>query len=285
MVKVLTPATSANIGPGFDCLGIAYDLFNEFEVELNNELIIEGCDKKYQNENNLFYVGFSKVGERLNRKEKCKVKINSNIPVSRGLGSSASLIVAGVISANILFGNKLNELELFKIATEIEGHPDNIAPCIFGGFTCAYGELDPKYIHLNVNEDLKFTLIIPDYELSTTLSRSVLPKAYERKDVVFNMARNILLTKALESGETDLLKEALQDKIHQPYRKDLIKDYDEIEKLCKDNGAIQMVLSGAGPTMLVLSKIRDFSKIIKPLLNEKYLVLDLNLNKKGAILQ
>lgn len=285
MVRILTPATSANIGPGFDCLGIAYDLFNEFDVKLSNDLIIEGCDEKYKNEENLFYVGFKKVREKYNRNEKCSVKIKRHIPVSRGLGSSASLIVAGVIAANELFGKKLDDLELFKIATDIEGHPDNIAPCMFGGFTCAYGENDPKYLHLNVNEDLNFTLIIPNYELSTSLSRSVLPTNYERKDVVFNISRNILLTKALESGNEELLKEALQDKVHQPYRKKLIENYDEIEKTCLQLGAIQMVLSGAGPTILVISKKKEFSKLIKPLLNQEYKILDLKIEKKGAKIQ
>lgn len=285
MVKVLTPATSANIGPGFDCLGIAYNLYNEFEVELSDKLIIEGCDLKYQNENNLFYIGFNSVKERLNRYEKCKVIIHSNIPVSRGLGSSASLIVAGVLSANNLFGNKLFLEELFEIATKIEGHPDNIAPCMFGGFTCAYQNEKPEYIHLNVSNSLRYTLIIPDYELSTSQSRSVLPKNYNRQDVVFNISRNVLLIKAFESGDEKLIKEALQDKIHQPYRKELIKDYDRIEKICLDNKAISMVLSGAGPTMLAISKIDNLSSKIKQSLPENYLILDLNLNSKGAIIQ
>lgn len=285
MVKVLTPATSANIGPGFDCLGIAYNLYNEFEVELSDKLIIEGCDLKYQNENNLFYIGFNSVKERLNRYEKCKVIIHSNIPVSRGLGSSASLIVAGVLSANNLFGNKLSLEELFEIATKIEGHPDNIAPCMFGGFTCAYQNEKPELIHLNVSNSLRYTLIIPDYELSTSQSRSVLPKNYNRQDVVFNISRNILLIKAFESGDEKLIKEALQDKIHQPYRKELIKDYDRIEKICLDNKAISMVLSGAGPTMLAISKIDNLSSKIKQSLPENYLILDLNLNSKGAIIQ
>lgn len=285
MVKVLTPATSANIGPGFDCLGIAYNLYNEFEVELSDKLIIEGCDLKYQNENNLFYIGFNSVKERLNRYEKCKVTIHSNIPVSRGLGSSASLIVAGVLSANNLFGNKLSLEELFEIATKIEGHPDNIAPCMFGGFTCAYQNEKPEFIHLNVSNSLRYTLIIPDYELSTSQSRSVLPKNYNRQDVVFNISRNVLLIKAFESGDEKLIKEALQDKIHQPYRKELIKDYDRIEKICLDNKAISMVLSGAGPTMLAISKIDNLSSKIKQSLPENYLILDLNLNSKGAIIQ
>ena len=281
MLKVITPATSANLGPGFDSFGIAYELYNTFEVELSEQLFIEGCEEKYRNENNLFYVAFHEIAKIAQRSEKCRVRINAQIPVSRGLGSSSSLICAGVLAADALFESGLNKEELFVIAARIEGHPDNVAPCLFGGFTCSYQSDGPKHIGLKVKEDLRFTLIVPDYEVATAMARSVLPEEVPMEDAVYNLSHSALLIEAMRTGRDDLLKEALNDRLHQPYRRKLISDFDRIEKLVKEKGALGFVISGSGSTMLAISKDPEFSKKIKDELSD-YQILDLKVDTQGA---
>ncbi len=162
--------------------------------------------------------------------------------------------------------NELNNLnltkqELFSIATSVEGHPDNIAPAIFGGFTASAMDGEKALsVSYPLSEKLHFTALVPDKELSTELSRSVLPKSYEKADAVFNISRTALLIKALETGDSELLSSALQDKIHQPYRFKLIEGYEEAKNLAFNLGACGMCISGAGSTMLCISEKEDFSE-------------------------
>ncbi len=262
-MKVRVPASSANLGPGFDCFGIAWKLYNEIEfIPDVSSLKITGCPADYQNENNLCYRAYCAALNYCELPEK-PVEINflkNEIPISRGLGSSAALIVSGVTAANELNNLKLSKNELLSIATEIEGHPDNIAPALFGGFTASAMD---KALALSVSyplsSKLHFTAIIPDFELSTELSRSVLPDMVSKSDAVFNISRSALLIKALEDGNFVLLSTALQDKLHQKYRFRLIDGFDEVKECAMRCGAAGICISGAGSTLLCISDCETFT--------------------------
>lgn len=284
MIKIITPATSANLGPGFDSLGIALSMCNTFEVEKSRNFEVTGGPKKYQNEDNLFIVAFKQVCLKAQKMVKCSVKITTKIPVSRGLGSSASLIVAGALAANELLKNPLTKEEIFNICAEIEGHPDNVAPCLYGGLHLAYksdeGNWEDYILHLADN--IYFTAIIPDYELSTEEARSVLPDSYSRSDVVYNLQRSILTVKSLEYGDHFTLRKACEDKVATPYRKKLIKDFDKVLKIVRYNSGTGLLISGSGSTMLAISSQKDFADKIKPSLPDHLRIVDLGVDNFGA---
>ncbi|WP_099191272.1 homoserine kinase [Tepidibacter mesophilus] len=289
MINVKIPATTANIGPGFDCLGIALDIYNNFFVEeIEDGLIIEGCDDEYCNEDNLIYKAMKKCFEKIGYKHKgIKIKIENDIPISRGLGSSASCVLGGVIAANKIAGNKLNKDDILKISSEIEGHPDNVAPALLGGMVTSIKEgTDIYYSKINIPRGLKFCALIPDFQLSTEKSRSVLPSEIPYKDGVFNVGRVSLMVSALINGQFDLIKLACKDNLHQKYRGSLIKDYDNIIKKCKDLDSVGVFLSGAGPTIMAMIKEDDISFYNKieeytSTLNNTWSVKKLNIENKG----
>ena len=256
MKVVRTFSTSANVGPGFDTLGICFDLSNEYGYEIYDQYQLVNFDEKYLNpENNLIIKSYEQVFKKLNKKL-IFIKLNQitqNIPTSRGLGSSASCIVSGIMIANDVLGNPLSKEEVFQLASEIEGHPDNVAPLIFGGLTCSYKDDKFYKVQLQVDSSFNFMVCIPPFELSTALARSVLPKEILVKDAVFNMSHLVAMIKALETGDMELLKSGKQDKIHEPYRYPLIKDSDIVNKYANDNDAVCLI-SGAGSTLLLISK-------------------------------
>ena len=263
MIKIKVPATSANLGVGFDTLGIALNIYNTFYVEESEFLLIEGVDKKYKNRNNLFMIAFDKVNERFNTFKNIHLKIEANIPIARGLGSSASFIVAGAIAANYLNNNKLKVEEIFKICTSLEGHPDNIAPAIFGGLNASFMYNDIPYSKkINVHKKYKFTVLIPDFKVSTSLARKVLPSLYSKEDTVNNLSNIVSLCLSLNDGDDNVLKLSNNDKIHEPYRKNLIPDFDLLKQQCLNKGAYTFMISGSGPTCLVISNDDSFSKKI-----------------------
>ena len=257
MKIVRTFAPSANLGPGFDCLGICFNLYNEYEFFPSNEYKIEGFNKKFSNPNdNLIIKSYERVFLLKNKKIQfltIKQKIQ-NIPLSRGLGSSASCIVAGIIMANEILEGILSKNEIFQIASMIEGHPDNVAPLIFGGFTCSFKEDIYRYIKLEVASNLQFFLLIPNFELSTTVARASLPNCVLLDDVVSNLSHVILMVKALEKGDFALLKIAKKDRIHEPYRYSLIDSKKEIREVLKGYEEIVALISGAGPSILLISE-------------------------------
>lgn len=283
-MKIYTPATSANLGPGFDSLGISLSLYNCFEVEKSKEFEITGCKKEFQNEDNLFIVAFKEVVKRAKKRVKCKVKITTRIPVARGLGSSASLIVAGAVAANELINHYFTKDEIFEICAEIEGHPDNVAPCFFGGLHLAYkndkGLFEDYILHLAKN--VYFTVIIPDYEVKTEDARAVLPKEVPMADAVYNIQRSILMVKSLEYGDHGTLRKAGEDKLATKYRKELIKDYDSILKLVRYNSGSCLLISGSGSTMLAISDTPNFSEKLTPFLPEGLKAQDLAVDAFGA---
>jgi len=266
MVKVTVPASTANIGPGFDTLGLALNLYNTYTFEeIDEGLIIEGCPECFRNENNLVYKSFMITENVLGKHVKgLKITMNADIPVSRGLGSSSACIVGGAFGANALLKGNLTKDELFNIAVRIEGHPDNIAPCVYGGLTASLAEDDAAYCSsYKINRNLKFCALIPDFETSTCEARKLLPSKVPFKDAVYNISRVAVLLKALENGDINLINKSLKDKLHQIYRKNLIHEYDDVEKICLENNSAAFFISGSGPTLMNIIDNSDFTIGIK----------------------
>ena len=287
-VTVQVPATSANLGPGFDSFGVALTLYNTISVEETNcGLEITGCEKQYANSDNLVYQSYKAAMDAMGIAVKgVKIHIDADIPIARGLGSSAALLAAGAFAANALHGNPLTKAQLLRVTNPLEGHPDNLAPALFGGLTASMMDGDkPITAQCTLHPDWQFVALIPDFPLSTAAARAVLPNSYSRSDAVFNVGRGALVIKALENGDQQLLNAAMDDKIHQPYRRKLINDFDAIEKLVKENNAA-FALSGAGPTLLCVTKDADLPEILKTELlritQANWTVLPLKAEMNGA---
>ncbi|MCB2294469.1 homoserine kinase [Clostridium algoriphilum] len=262
MFKIKVPATSANMGPGLDTLGVAFKLYNSFIVEeIETGLEILGCDEKFANSNNLVYSSMLKTFEKLKKDPKgVRLTFKTDIPVSGGLGSSATCILAGITAANRLCGDALTKQEVLKYACEIEGHSDNVTPALVGGMTVSIiNEGATYYNKIPISEGVKFCVLIPKLQLATEDSRAVLPEKVPLKDAVFNVGRVSMLIVALVNGDYKGVKLACMDKLHQPYRMGLIENYSEITSFVEDTKALGVFLSGAGPTIMVMLKKDDNS--------------------------
>lgn len=259
MVHIQIPATSANMGPGFDCIGVALQLYNHLWAEEIPEGLEIQIKRKQEieiptDESNLIYQtmryfyeqkGLPMPGVRLIQED--------YIPMVRGLGSSAACIVGGLMAANELAGRPCDKKELAEMAAALEGHPDNAVPAFFGGMVVgAMKENDLKHVCLQLPNDLIFAIMVPDFPVSTEKARGVLPTEYTRRDVVFNVSRAALLVASLMSGKYENLEMAMDDKIHQPYRKVLIPGMEEIFTAAKEAGAVACYLSGAGSTLMAV---------------------------------
>ena len=258
MIKVRVPATSANLGPGFDSLGISLNIYNEYEFELKEEkgLFFEGFEEEFQNKNNIIFMAIKKVFDKYNFKfEGIRIKIiKQDIPISRGLGSSSSCIVAGLIGAFALMGKEINRDEILSLAVEIEGHPDNVCPAIFGGLvsTIMVDNKKPLYNCVEVKDGIKFVALIPRFKLSTEKARAILPKEIPFRDCIYNIGRAALLISCFSNGNYALLKEATKDRIHQRFRSKLIDNFDKVYNKSLELGAFCCFLSGAGPTLMAI---------------------------------
>ena len=271
-VSVKVPATSANLGPGFDCMGIALPVYNTVTIE---ETVLPGTGVEINviadsdaidpmslshiplDENSIIYKAvellYNSIGQT---PSELKITIHSSIPVTRGLGSSSSVIVGALLAANELLGRPADEAALLSIATEIEGHPDNVAPAILGGLIIAAQEDDGSvtYRKLEWPEEWAITVCVPDFELATEIARSVLPKEVPMKDAIFNAQRLAMLMYAVNTKDSELMKTALKDRLHQPYRMKLIPGLDKImDNLKHIEDVLGCVISGAGSTILVIS--------------------------------
>ncbi len=288
MVKVTVPASTANIGPGFDTLGLALNLYNEYTFEeIDKGLIIEGCPDIFDNKNNLVYKSFMITAKKLGEKVKgLKISMNTQIPVSRGLGSSSACIVGGVYGANYLYNGGLSKDELFEIAVMIEGHPDNIAPCVYGGLTASIVEKNKPYtMHYNINDKLKFCALIPDFETSTKEARKLLPATINFCDAVFNISRVSFLLKALEIGDINMIGISLKDKLHQMYRATLIHECDDVSEICIVNGSSAIFISGSGPTLMNITDNDKLPELIKDSISKlkyEWEVKLLKIDRNGA---
>jgi len=275
-VSVKVPATTANMGPGFDCIGMALPIYNTVTIEEtvfpNSGIEIKVCLKD-ENENsivpedkdNIAYKAvellYNSIGQT---PSELKITIDSDIPIARGLGSSASVIVGALMAANELLGSPADQAALLSLATDVEGHPDNVAPAILGGMVVVSQEDDGSIFYEKLNFPKEWSLIIcvPDFELTTGISRSVVPENIPIKDVEFNLTRVAMFVRAVDTKNAELMKMALHDKIHQPYRQKLIPGYKEItESLRFEENVLGCVISGAGPSILIIAKDENVEKI------------------------
>lgn len=283
-ITVTVPATTANLGPGFDCIGAALTLYNQFnftrldvlplsstaESEREREdvrIAVTGleAERVKTDSSNLAYQAFARFYQQLGQSPPpVAIEINLGVPLARGLGSSATAIVGGLVAANQLADSPLTQLEVMQLAIALEGHPDNVVPALLGG--CRLGATSFQSVsathpasqgweicEIPWHSQIVPVVAIPDFELSTAEARAVLPPEYSRADAVFNIAHLGLLLRGLETGNRDWLRSALQDKIHQPYRKTLIAGYDAVQSAALAAGAHGLVISGAGPTLLALT--------------------------------
>ncbi len=303
-VSVKVPATTANLGPGFDCLGLALPIYNTVTVE---ETIMPGTgieiniiDETHEqdiisiptDENNIVYKAIELLYNSIGQTpSELKITIKTHIPIARGLGSSAAVIVGGLIAANELLGRPADEAALLSIATEIENHPDNITPAVVGGFVVASIEEDGSVIYSKMNwpKDWNITVCIPDYELATDIARSVLPPEVPMKDAIFNLKHSAMLVQAVNTHDEKLMKIALHDKLHQQYREKLIPGLKEINEALKhEENVMGVVISGAGPSVLVISHGNNLNKIRETVskvwldLNVKSKILTLQVEENGA---
>ena len=260
-VTVTVPATTANIGVGFDCLGAALTMANEFQFAVVDnaklKITVEGEEayKVGTGQNNLIYRSLLELYRRIGQTPpSLEINIKLSVPLSRGLGSSATAIVGGLLGANSLAGNPLARKEIMNIAIALEGHPDNVVPALLGNCLLSVKDnADWQICPIQWHRDIIPVVAIPDFELSTEAARSVLPANYSRTDAIFNISRMGLLVRALATNNGEWLEMALADKIHQPYREQLITGYSTLREAAVKAGAYGMVISGAGPTLLALT--------------------------------
>ncbi len=295
MYKVRVPATSANMGPGFDCMGVALDIYNVVEIqEIPKGLVIvnEGRDTNNiaKDRTNLIYKAMEMVFRQIGFVPSgLKIISKNDIPVARGLGSSAASTAAGLLLANALTGDSLNMDKIIELGTVLEGHPDNIVPALMGGMTLSYAREASKvgYIKLDFPEKLRMLVMVPDYSLSTAMARKVLPRQVELSNAVFNVGRAALMVAALQAGEFEHLKYAVEDRLHQPYREKLIPGMKEIFDQAYNAGARGIYLSGAGSTLVALIDADNgefLPKIKKTLdgMSSRWELKYANVSKQGA---
>ena len=296
MLHIHVPATSANIGPGFDTLGVALSLGNDFFLERAGRTSVLGCEEKYAGPDNLFLSAMRRASGLLGvRIPSVALRVDARIPLARGLGSSAAMIVGGTAAAVLMDegrkeGSPLSPGErqfILDAAAAMEGHPDNVAPAIFGGFCVSIevgealaregnapreGDPAPHILcsRSSVDPGWGFHALIPPFELPTREARAALPATLSRADAVHNIGRAALVALAFEKKDAAALGAACEDRLHQPYRKGLIPGYDIVTKACRDAGASAVWLSGAGPTIIALTVGHEagarFSAMIAPVL-------------------
>ncbi|MBR1863241.1 MAG: homoserine kinase [Ruminococcus sp.] len=255
-MKIQIPATSANLGAGFDALGLALTFYNYVEMEECDEVDISSADgvEVPTDENNLIYVSAKDLYAVCGRKlSGLRLRQHSNIPMARGLGSSSACIIAGLVGANKMLGDPLTKDDLVDLAAQIEGHPDNTAPALLGGIvTAVFDGRKVHWVKQEVYTKLRFAAIIPDFELRTEDARACLPKEVSHKDAVFNLSRAALFSASLLTGKFENLRTAVHDKLHQPYRMELIPDCREVFDIAYTHGAYAAYISGAGPTVMAI---------------------------------
>ena len=292
-IRVLVPATTANCGPGFDCLGMACTLYNEVTVKAHYGqsglvMCVQGEGEAFisKGKDNLFYKAlqcvFSMAGEPIPALE---IVMTNRIPLSRGLGSSAAAIASGLAAANALLQNSvLNDQQLLALATEMEGHPDNVAPALFGGVTVSIMDGQNPYTQqLPIEIPLRMVVAIPDFHLATKKAREVLPQTVPLQDAVYNVSRAAWLVAKLVVGDAESLGLGFGDRLHQPYRQPLIPGMEGVLAAARREGALGAVLSGAGPCLMAFATEKEeaigeamVEAFAKANITSHYLILDLD---------
>ncbi|MFI5350556.1 MAG: homoserine kinase [Elusimicrobiota bacterium] len=291
-VTVSVPASTSNLGPGFDCLGLALDLRNELTLELHDErgpatVEIEGEGAKtLPRDDRSMLVKAARLILPRTLPGRLVFKSINRIPLTRGLGSSAAAAVAGLWAGAHLFGTlRTSEDELEELAVSLEGHPDNVAPCVHGGLTASLTEKGRSRANrLNIHPSLSAVVCIPDFELSTKKARAVLPKMVPLADAVYNSSRMILLARALRTGHTSHLAELMDDRLHQPYRAKLVPGLREALAAAVKAGAAGAALSGSGPTVFAFVEKGRAAKVgaamkrafLKKRIASRWLALDID---------
>lgn len=250
--RVSVPATSANLGVGYDCLGMALDLWAEFEFEPAGELAIEGCEERFRGEDNLVWQSYLEAARHLRVEPRpLRIRIDSPIPLAGGLGSSSTCVVAGVSAAQLVAGRAVDPYLTLRVATLMEGHPDNVAPAILGGVVSSFtkdGEVTS--VRDPVHRRLRFVAIAPEVEVRTEEARRAMPTEVPLETCVWQMGRCVATVDALRLGDMRLLSKACDDRLHEPLRSRLIPCYEEVRAATLDAGAAAFFISGSGSTMI-----------------------------------
>lgn len=259
MIRVKVPATTANMGPGYDVLGMALSQYSTFQCQEDDKisLSIKGLESEklvnQDHEANLVVRSMNHLFKYVDKYPKgYKLEIINDIPLARGMGSSASAIVGGLLVANYLVGANLDQDEILKLATQIEGHPDNVAPALMGNIVLSTKASDDQVIYHSIKpfDDLTCVLFIPDYEVSTSMSRAVLPQSISMADAVHTSGHLSLMLAGFMTGNKDLIGQTMVDRLHEPYRKSLIKNFDDFKASALEVGAFAFSLSGSGSTII-----------------------------------
>ncbi len=262
LVRVQVPASTTNLGPGFDALGVALRIYNRVELDSLPWGVVlqvegEGRDVIPKDESNVCVQAVKRVYERVKKPfTGLWMKQRNHIPLARGLGSSSAAIVGGIVGANILLGGPLCMDELVQIAVEMEGHPDNVVPALMGGGCVSATTSGGKaiYARMPVVSRYRWVIVVPAFEVSTQAARGKLPEQVPLKDAVFNVQRVGALMSAFATGRDDLFRDAMQDRLHQPYRAELMGPLDEVFQAAYEAGALGVCVSGAGPCVLAICR-------------------------------
>ena len=305
-VQVKVPASTANLGPGYDVFGLAFQFYNQLEVQIENsqkeshqnlqlEIEGEGSTSLPLNEQNIIWKCMRMVFQKQKfpfKKYNFKVQCMNRIPLARGLGSSAAAQLSGILAGNAICGQPLNQNQVLNLAVEMEGHPDNVVPQLLGGL-CISGMVgkSAQFLKFKMPSQLVAVVCVPEFELSTKKARAVLPKHILHQDAVFNVSRASWLLGSLLKRDFGNLKHAMQDRLHQVYRKKLVPGYDIVEYNAYQKGAWGVALSGAGPSMLALSSLQNANSVGVAMENgfkkagysSKSLML--KFDQKGAVVQ
>ena len=293
MVKVRIPATSANIGSGFDALGLAVDLYNYAYMRESDRLSVlsrDGVDIPLD-ENNLIYKTVQHLYKLCGRTlPGLELEQISHIPFARGLGSSSACIIGGLLGANQMLGQPLTRDEIIDLAAKLEGHPDNTTPALVGGLVTAVAENGKVYyVKQEIQSELRFAVIIPDFELHTDHARKILPEQVSHMDARFNLARSALMAVSLYCGKYQNLRVGAQDCLHQPHRLELIPKGREVMDICYQNGAYAAYISGAGSALMAIvnDRVLDFEQKTRDALDDMRLTCwelrMLSIDNNGAI--
>lgn len=281
------PASTSNIAVGYDCLGMAMTLHSKFAFSPADTLTVSGCPEEFCNEDNLVNQAYLKGCDALGLTPMpYAVEIRAQVPVARGLGSSSTCIVAGIMAAGVMAGCPFPASEVIRLATEMEGHPDNAAPAVLGSLVCSFtpeGE-EPVCLPLQTSKDLRYVTIIPSYEVKTHEARKVVPTEVPTSTAVWQMGRCTAAVLALQTGDIELLGKACVDKLQEPFRKALIPEYDDVKAAAAEHGGV-MWISGSGSTLMAAvkgdeaaSELADTLKTMYP----DYAVLKLKADTQGA---